>query len=419
MKRRLLLTREFCMKRRLLLTIVFLLLLASTGVTTAYVAIVHAQPLHAQNTRDVADPDTLTRNPHSSTGSCGVERWAVKTGTDADVGLINLQSTTQTTIASLASLPAPSNLPSNNRIKPTETTVFQLHDTLTQFKLENDSDYHLVLSDGFGNTMITEIPDPACVGSSSPLLSGIQNARSEFDARFTPTGSFQPANIPVTVTGVGFFDFLHGQTGVAPNGIELHAVLDVQFDTGGTPTPAPTNTPTPTGTPTTTPTPTNTPTPTGTPTTTNLIQNGGFEISGSWTFSGRPLPVRTTTRAHSGSFSLRVGATSHQQGDSIASQMVTIPSSTTSATLSFFYWPTTNDSSSYAWQEADIIGTNGHVLQQLFQRTTNDRTWIQLTFNLTKYAGQTIGIQFLDHEESNGLSYFTYMYVDDVVLTVH
>jgi hypothetical protein len=26
--------------------------------------------------------------------------------------------------------------------------------------------------------------------------------------------------------GVAFFDFLHGQTGVAPNGIELHPVLD-------------------------------------------------------------------------------------------------------------------------------------------------------------------------------------------------
>jgi hypothetical protein len=42
---------------------------------------------------------------------------------------------------------------------------------------------------------------------------------------------------------VGFFDFLHGQTGVAPNGIELHAVLDIQFGTGETPTPTPTNTP--------------------------------------------------------------------------------------------------------------------------------------------------------------------------------
>jgi hypothetical protein len=30
-----------------------------------------------------------------------------------------------------------------------------------------------------------------------------------------------------TVTGVGFFDIIHGQTGVAPNGIELHPVLRV------------------------------------------------------------------------------------------------------------------------------------------------------------------------------------------------
>ncbi len=34
------------------------------------------------------------------------------------------------------------------------------------------------------------------------------------------------------MTGTGFFDFLHGQTGVAPNGIELHSVLDLQFGTG-------------------------------------------------------------------------------------------------------------------------------------------------------------------------------------------
>jgi hypothetical protein len=28
-----------------------------------------------------------------------------------------------------------------------------------------------------------------------------------------------------TIEGVGFLDFLHGQRGVAPNGIELHPVL--------------------------------------------------------------------------------------------------------------------------------------------------------------------------------------------------
>ena len=36
-------------------------------------------------------------------------------------------------------------------------------------------------------------------------------------------------SMPVTVTGVGFFDVLHGQEGVAPNGIELHPILMIDF----------------------------------------------------------------------------------------------------------------------------------------------------------------------------------------------
>ena len=37
--------------------------------------------------------------------------------------------------------------------------------------------------------------------------------------------SFESLTGRATIRGVGFFDFLHGQTGVAPNGIELHPVL--------------------------------------------------------------------------------------------------------------------------------------------------------------------------------------------------
>jgi hypothetical protein len=390
--------------KRILLTMILLVVLGM-GIIPTYVLIAHATQPSAQKESD--DHESLTLNPHSSTGSCGVERWAVKTGTDADAGLIPLQSTTKTTIATLVALPMPSSLPSNNRIQPTETTIFQLHDTLTEYKLESDSDYHLVLDDGAGNTMIVEIPDPACVGSTSPLLSGIRHARSAFDAHYHTTTSFQTANVLVTVTGVGFFDFLHGQTGVAPNGIELHAVLDIQFDTSGTPTA--TNTPGSSQTPTAT---------SGTPTTTNLIQNGSFETSGGWTFGGQSLPVRTTTPTHSGNYSLRVGTTSGQQGDAIASQMVTIPSTVTSATLRFYYWPATNDSSAYAWQEVDIIDGSGHVIQQLAQMTANNRAWMASTVDLSAYVGQTIGIQFLDHENSNGYSYYAYMYVDDVSLSV-
>ncbi|HEY2325463.1 MAG TPA: hypothetical protein VGJ82_21575, partial [Thermoanaerobaculia bacterium] len=161
---------------------------------------------------------------------CGVERWSVKTGTDADIGLVNISTSTATTIQSLRALTAPATLPSNNRVAPTETTVFTLNATLTQYKLESDSDYHLVLSDASGNTMIAEIPSPNCVGAGSPFGPGIQAARNAFDAKYNVTTSFQTANVPVAVKGVGFFDFLHGQTGVAPNGIELHAILDIVFN---------------------------------------------------------------------------------------------------------------------------------------------------------------------------------------------
>jgi hypothetical protein len=78
--------------------------------------------------------------------------------------------------------------------------------------------------------MIAEIPLPGCVGAGSPFASGISHARAQFNAKFTATTSFQTTSTPVRVTGVGFFDFLHGQTGVAPNGIELHPVLDIIFN---------------------------------------------------------------------------------------------------------------------------------------------------------------------------------------------
>jgi hypothetical protein len=170
--------------------------------------------------------------PSALFAQCGVERWSVKTGTDPDAGLVNLNSSTNTTIASMRAIPAPSPIPANNRVAPTETTVWVINATLTEFKLENDSDYHLVISDASGNTMITEIPSPTCVGSGSPFFSAIQNSRAKFDAQFTATTSFQTVNMPVQIVGVGMFDFLHGQTGVAPNGIELHPVLDIVFNPG-------------------------------------------------------------------------------------------------------------------------------------------------------------------------------------------
>jgi hypothetical protein len=164
-------------------------------------------------------------------GQCGVERWSVKTGTDADSGLVNLGSTSSTSVATMRSWPKPGTIPANNRISPYETTQWVINATLTQYKAESDSDYHLVLQDSGGLTMIAEIPSPSCV-SGGPFASRIQTARNQFDAQYNATTSFQTANVPVQITGVGMFDFLHGQTGVAPNGIEIHAVFNIVFNPG-------------------------------------------------------------------------------------------------------------------------------------------------------------------------------------------
>lgn len=167
---------------------------------------------------DDSEPLTMVGNQR-----CGVERWGVKTGTDSSVGQVNLAAGPQdTTIAQLRAFAVPGTIPLDARVAPAETTVWRLTNvTLTIVKHENDSDDHLVLTDSAGNTMITEVPSPACVGSGSPFAAAIQAARGVLDGQTNTSG------ITVSLTGVGMFDFLHGQTGVAPNGIELHPVLSL------------------------------------------------------------------------------------------------------------------------------------------------------------------------------------------------
>jgi hypothetical protein len=136
-----------------------------------------------------------------------------------------------TTIAHLTSLPGPKS--PSSREAPTETTLWELKDvTLTMVKLESDSDYHMVLSDGPAS-MIAEIPYPSCA-TGSKWSCFIDNARASVDAKLNVSASPQYPGQTVTVRGVGFFDFAHGQTGEAPNSIELHSVLQVCFGKGCT-----------------------------------------------------------------------------------------------------------------------------------------------------------------------------------------
>src|SRR5712691_3542543 len=109
------------------------------------------------------------------------------------------------TIAALRGIPVPAgfgpNSPRFTFAGSPEIQNFRLTNvTLTQFKLENDSDYHLILQDSAGNTMISEIPFPGCLSGIS-WNTQVTNSRNAFDAKYTVTNSFQTANDTVTITG--------------------------------------------------------------------------------------------------------------------------------------------------------------------------------------------------------------------------
>src|SRR5438128_2830717 len=158
--------------------------------------------------------------------ACGEERWPVKTLSDQDAAQVNF-TPVQSSVAELRSLVPPAPLPQSSRLAPTELTVFTVTVQVVEMKLEEDRDIHLVIAEPSdpSATMISEFPDAdQCTGAvASSHAQEMRTARGLLVAAFGQPSSSQFTNLTgtATLTGVGFFDFLHGQTGVAPNGIEL------------------------------------------------------------------------------------------------------------------------------------------------------------------------------------------------------
>ena len=102
--------------------------------------------------------------------------------------------------------------------------------TIVAFKLENDSDLHLILQDQKNDSMIAEIPNVACeeVAKSTHASEFIAAKNWVIQHLGTPKKSFVKTNVAATVTGVLFQDFAHGQKGHATNYMELHPVLKIE-----------------------------------------------------------------------------------------------------------------------------------------------------------------------------------------------
>jgi hypothetical protein len=154
-------------------------------------------------------------------------------------------------------------------------------------------------------------------------------------------------------------------------------------------------------------------------TSTQLIQNGGFETGSlaNWTAGGVAAPTIATAQHHTGLYSAQLGASSGAEpnGDSSLYQAIAIPSTATKATLTFWYWPSTTDTITYDWQEAQVQNSSGALLAQIMKVASNTQVWTQVTYDLTTYKGQTVRIYFNDHQD--GYGDLTYMYLDDVSVT--
>jgi hypothetical protein len=159
-------------------------------------------------------------------GACGIERWPVKTLADPAARLVNFHPR-PTTVSALRRLRSTSTYA---RARGVERRTYRIRARLVEARHEADEDYHLVVGDlrRPAQAMIVEFPASACTkGAKSGPRRKMAMARAAFvrACGVPPSTSFDSLRGTATITGVGFFDFYHGQTGVAPNAIELHPVL--------------------------------------------------------------------------------------------------------------------------------------------------------------------------------------------------
>src|SRR6185437_9623675 len=185
------------------------------------------------------------------------------------------------------------------------------------------------------------------------------------------------------------------------------------------------------GSPSPTPTPTPTPSPTPTPTPapgTELLGNRGFEQGASnpspWVLTSTHTPLQIVNSSaseppHSGAFDAWLDGWGKSNTDTEL-QQVTIPSSTTPATLSFWLHlnpAETSKTSALDTLTVQIRDSTGALLQTLdtFSNLNAATGYQQHSYNLNGYIGKTVQVFFKGVEEFELQTSFV---IDDVSLQV-
>ncbi len=150
-----------------------------------------------------------------------------------------------------------------------------------------------------------------------------------------------------------------------------------------------------------------------------LLANPGFESGNvSWTASTGVIDNSTGEAAHSGSWKAWLDGYGSTHTDSIY-QQVAIPSTATSATLTFWLHVDTAETgaSAYDTLKVQIRNSSGAVLSTLATYSNLDANtgYVQKSFNVLTWKGQTIQVYLVGAEDS---LYATSFVVDDFALNV-
>jgi len=155
-----------------------------------------------------------------------------------------------------------------------------------------------------------------------------------------------------------------------------------------------------------------------TTTQTQLITNGGFE-SGStgWTATSGVITNGTGESAHAGSYYAWLDGYGAATTDTVK-QSVSIPSTVTSATLSFWLHidtAETTTSTAYDKLTVQLLNSSGTVLTTLatYSNLNANSGYTQKNFDVSAYKGQTVQVYFKGVEDSE---YQTSFVIDDVSL---
>ncbi len=178
-----------------------------------------------------------------------------------------------------------------------------------------------------------------------------------------------------------------------------------------TTSPTPTTTGTPSPTPTSTASPTPTPTPTGTGGSScaaaQLVANPGFEAGSAapWTASSQ-LRINSSASepAHSGSYDAWLDGRATAHTDTLT-QSVAVPSGCSTETLGFWlHIDTAETTTTTAWDKmsVEVLDSSGTVLSTLgtFSNLNATSGYVQHSYSLAAYAGQTVTLEFTATEGS-------------------